>query len=518
MVDFYRYLALFFSIFLITGLLFHRREKTSPTSPFSLPIIGHLHLLKQPLCKTLETFSLKHGPIFSLQLGCRTYLVVSSPSAVEDCFIKNDIVFANRPRSMASDHLSYNNSSFLLAAYGQLWRSLLRLATIEVFSQKSLQKFCKIREEEVCSIVHLIMKKLSNGQPQHIDLTYLFSLLVFNIILRVNIGKKFIGEEISSTVVGKQRVKEIEDTFKPSLSLTNICDFFPIMKWIGYGGLEKRILKLNNKRDEFLQGLIEEIRGKKISSCNTETVWDFEERMSFVERLLSLQESEPEFYSEDVIKSTASIMFVAGTDTSANTLEWTMSLLLNHPQVLEKLRKEIDCHVGHGRLLKESDLPNLPYLRCVINEMLRLYPIAPLLLPHFSSEDCTVGGYHIPRGTTLLVNAWAIHRDPNVWEELTKFKPERFQEMMVDGDKEGSTLRFKFIPFGVGRRACHGDGMGFRTVSLAVGTLVHCFNWERVGVELVDMGQSFGIALSKSRPLEAVCSPRYRMIDLLSQL
>ncbi|PON48895.1 Cytochrome P450, E-class, group I [Parasponia andersonii] len=163
------------------------------------------------------------------------------------------------------------------------------------------------------------------------------------------------------------------------------------------GGLEKRIVRLNNKRDEFLQGLLEEIRRKKISSCNTETVWDFEERMSFVERMLSLQESEPEFYSEDVIKSTVS----------------------------------------------ESDLPNLTYLCCVINETLRLYPTAPLLLPHFSSEDCTVGGYHIPRGITLLVIAWAIHRDPKVWEEPTKFKPDMFQEMMVDDNKEGSTLPFQ---------------------------------------------------------------------------
>ena len=209
------------------------------------------------------------------------------------------------------------------------------------------------------------------------------------------------------------------------------------------------------------------------------------------------------------------ILFIAGTDTSMNTMEWAMSLLLNHPQVIEKLRKEIDCHVGHGRMLRESDLPKLPYLRCVINETLRLYPTAPMLLPHFSSEDCTVGGYHIPRGTTLMVNAWAIHRDPKVWDEPTKFKPERF-EGMIEGEREG--FNFKFIPFGVGRRVCPGEGMGFRSVSLAVGTLIHCFDWERVGEELVDMAQDSGITLSKSRPLEAVCCPRRNMINLLSQL
>ncbi|PON54224.1 Cytochrome P450, E-class, group I [Parasponia andersonii] len=188
---------------------------------------------------------------------------------------------------------------------------------------------------------------------------------------------------------------------------------------------------------------------------------------------------------------------------------------VNHPQVLEKLRKEIDCHVGHGRLLRESDIPKLPYLRCVINETLRLYPIAPLLLPHLSSEGCTVGGYHSPRGTTLMVNAWATHRDPKVWDEPTRFKPERF-EGMIDGDREG--FNFKFIPFRVGRRACPGEGMVFRTVSLAVGMLIHCFDWERVGRELVDMGQGFGITLSKNRPLEAVCYPRRTLIDLLTRL
>ncbi len=87
---------------------------------------------------------------------------------------------------------------------------------------------------------------------------------------------------------------------------------------------------------------------------------------------------------------------------------------LNHPEVLKKVKAEIDSQVGCGRLLNDSDFAKLPYLRCVINETLRLYPPQPLLLPHFSSEDCIVGGFHIPRGTILLVNAWFMHRDPNL--------------------------------------------------------------------------------------------------------
>ena len=172
-------------------------------------------------------------------------------------------------------------------------------------------------------------------------------------------------------------------------------------------------------------------------------------------------------------------MLVGGTDTTTTTLEWAMSLLLNHPEVLKKVKAEIDSQVGCGRLLNDSDFAKLPYLRCVINETLRLYPPQPLLLPHFSSEDCIVGGFHIPRGTILLVNAWFMHRDPNLWEEPTKFKPERFEA--TNGEREG----FKYIPFGIMRRACPGAGMGTRVISLALGELIQCFDWERVGEEMV---------------------------------
>ena len=175
------------------------------------------------------------------------------------------------------------------------------------------------------------------------------------------------------------------------------------------------------------------------------------------------------------------VVIYAGTDTSSVTLEWTMSLLLNHPKVLEKARAEIDGHVESGRLIDDSDLTKLPYLRSVMNEMLRLYPTAPLLLPQLSSKDCSMCEFDIPRGTTVMVNVWALHRDPKVWEEVTKFKPERFEGMEVK-EIDG----FKFPPFGVGRRACLGAALG-NIMSLALGVLIQCFEWERVDAEKVDM-------------------------------
>ncbi|GKB27944.1 cytochrome P450 81E8-like protein [Tanacetum coccineum] len=109
-------------------------------------------------------------------------------------------------------------------------------------------------------------------------------------------------------------------------------------------------------------------------------------------------------------------MLVAGTETPYLTQEWAMSLLLNHPNTMKKIKNEIDTHVGTERLLQENDLEILGYLQNVINESLRLYPTLPMLLPREASQDTKIGGYFVPSGTMLMVNAWAIQRDPVLWE------------------------------------------------------------------------------------------------------
>lgn len=193
-------------------------------------------------------------------------------------------------------------------------------------------------------------------------------------------------------------------------------------------------------------------------------------------------------------------MIIAGTDTSGGTLEWAMANLLNHPEVLKKARTEIDQQVGADRFVEEQDIVKLPYLQNIMSETLRLYPVVPLLLPHMASEECTVAGYHVPRGTMILVNAWAIHRDPKMWEEPEKFKPERFE-------KEGEDK--KMLSFGMGRRACPGSGLAQRLVTLALGSLVQCFEWERAGEEYVDMTEAEkGNIMRKATPLKAMCRAR----------
>lgn len=209
---------------------------------------------------------------------------------------------------------------------------------------------------------------------------------------------------------------------------------------------------------------------------------------------------------------TFQVMLSAGSDTSAGTMEWALSNLLNNSKTILQAQEEIDTNVGQSRLIEESDIAKLPYLYGIMKETLRMYPVAPVLVPHESSEECSIGGFHVPRGTMLLVNMWAIQNDPNLWEEPSKFKPERFQGLEEERDK------YMLLPFGAGRRGCPGEGLAMRIFGLALGTLIQCFEWKRVGDEMVDMSEGVGLTMPKAQPLLAMYRPRPVMTKLLSQL
>ncbi|XP_039034796.1 cytochrome P450 81D11-like [Hibiscus syriacus] len=252
--------------------------------------------------------------------------------------------------------------------------------------------------------------------------------------------------------------------------------------------------------DRLLQKLIDEHRYKKLENNNN--IYN-----STIDHLLNLQQSDPHYYTDEIIKGLMLVLIFAGTDTSAVTLEWAMSNLLNHPEVLRRAKAEIDSEIGEENLIDESDLPKLKYLQSIIHETLRLYPAVPLLLPHVPSSDCTIGGYDVPRGTIVLVNAWSIHRDPNSWEDPTSFKPERFEnDEKLGGDDDLGT--HKLMPFGLGRRACPGAGQAQRVVGLTLGALIQCFEWERIDGKVIDMVEGRGGTMPKAHPLKALCKAR----------
>ncbi|XP_061339983.1 cytochrome P450 81E8-like isoform X2 [Gastrolobium bilobum] len=485
-------------LFLLTlNFLFPtRRFRNLPPGPSCLPIIGNLHQLKHPLHRTFQRLSQKHGQVFSLWFGSRFVVVVSSPSVVQECFTQNDTILANRPPFLTGKHIGYNFTAVTVAPYGDHWRNLRRIISLEVLSTHRINSFLGIRMDEIMKIVQKLARD-STRDFAKVELKSLFSEMTFNIIMRMISGKRYYGEDCDVTDV--EEARKFRELMKELISFggtSNPAEFVGVLRLFDFDNLEKRLKSISSRNDAFLQGLLDEHRSGK-QSANT-----------MIDHLLSLQQSQPEYYTDQIIKGIILVMLLGGTETSATTLEWAMSALLNHPEVLKKAMDEIDTHTGQDRLLDESDISKIPYLQNIIYETFRLHPAFPLLAPHFSSKDCTIGGYNVPKGTILLVNAWAIHRDSQLWSDPIQFKPERFE-------KEGEAD--KLIPFGLGRRACPGAGLGQRTVGLTLGLLIQCFQWKRVSEKEIDMTEGKGATTPKLIPLEAMCKARPTIINKVFQ-
>lgn len=189
-------------------------------------------------------------------------------------------------------------------------------------------------------------------------------------------------------------------------------------------------------------------------------------------------------------------MTAAATDTTSVSLEWIMSELMKNPNVMAKAQAEIRKIAGKKPMVTEDDLNGIEYIRAVIKEVMRLHPPAPLLVPHESITTVEIHGYKIPAKTKLIINGWAIGRDPQIWEAPDEFRPERF----IDSEVDFRGNNFQFIPFGAGRRMCPGMNFAMVTIELALANLLYRFDWRLHGTDL-DMDEGVGISVPRKTPL-----------------
>ena len=197
--------------------------------------------------------------------------------------------------------------------------------------------------------------------------------------------------------------------------------------------------------------------------------------------------------------------FAAGTDTTSTFLEWAMTELLRHPRVLKKVQIEVR-EVLKGKDDIADDFEKMLYLKAVMKETFRLHPPIPLLVPRQAREDVKVMGYDIAAGTMVIIDAWAIGRDPALWDEPEEFRPERFLNSPIDF----KGLDFQLIPFGAGRRGCPGITFAMAVNELVLANLLHKFDWALPGgakAEDLDITECPGVAIHRRIPLLAIATP-----------
>ncbi|KAL7264032.1 hypothetical protein ACSBR1_002065 [Camellia fascicularis] len=449
-----------------------------PPGPATLPVVGNILKLGDKPHESLAELVKTHGPTMSLKLGQLTTIVVSSSTTAKQILQKQDFAFSTRsiPDSLhAHDH---NHYSVAWLPVADRWRSLRKIMTSNMFSGNRLDANQYLRRQKVEELISYVGKCCQEGVAVDIGRIAFttFLILLSNTLFWVDLA----DPSHDSSKEFKELVSNImEEAGKP-----NLVDYFPALVKIDPQGMRGRMRVHFAKIIQLFGRLIDE-------RSELRKLGKTREGNDVLDVLLDINEQNNEEIDRTHIEHLFLDLFAAGTDTTSNTVEWAMAELLQNPETSKKAKAELEQPIGKGKLVEESDISRLPYLQAIVKETSRIHPPVPFLIPRKVETDVEVCGYIVPQGAQVLVNAWAIGRDPSIWPYPTSFMPERFLSSEIDLRSQDFELIIRMVP-------------------MMLGSFINSFDWKLEGVIAprdLDMEEKVGITLQKvqkAQPLRAV--------------
>ncbi|XP_078484970.1 cytochrome P450 2U1-like isoform X1 [Ciona intestinalis] len=448
----------FFTAFLAL-CYWYKRPSNFPPGPRGVPFLGVIPFLGNYPARVMRKWSRNYGPVMSVRMGSRDLVVLNSHESIQKALVKQSQNFSGRPNLPALTQVT-DGLGLATLDYTDDWKTQHRfgLTTLRGFGVGKRSMEDRI-VEEVAYLNDAI--RSHNGKP--FDILGILGNAVSNNTCSVVMGRRFDYDN--------KRFKKIIAllsglfTNPKSNSTIILVLFMPFLMKI------PPFSRINNKRVDSIneiKRLLREIVHEHELSFDKDDIRDFMDAFIAEQKKNDKHSSFTDLQLLQYVRD----LFVAGTETTTSTLRWSILCLIHNPEMQEKLRKEISKVIGQDRVPAMSDKTQMPYTCAFMQEVFRYRTLVPLSLFHVTNDDVSLNGYSIPKGTTVLPNLWAAHNDPDVWDEPSKFKPERHL------DEKGNFVQSKHvIPFSVGPRHCLGEQLARMEIFIFLVSMVQKFEF-----------------------------------------
>ncbi|TFK80092.1 cytochrome P450 [Polyporus arcularius HHB13444] len=430
-----------------------------PPGPPGLPIVGNLFDIPRTTPWIgYRDMSKKYGSLMCLRALGRTVIVIGDARTAVDLLEKRSVTYADRP-VLNVVRLTGWDWNFVFARYGQRWRERRRMFW-QYFRPDAV---CNYRERQRDGVQRLLSGLLASPQKLSEHLRFSLTAIVLGSIYGMEIA-----EEDPHIATFEKGLESIEFLISSSL-----LEYVPaivgrVPAWLPGTGVLRRVAEIREAVSSIRNtpwGYSKDAsRTGDRQHCIAHSII---ERLSHAEDEVNLAHAQ-----EDIAKDAAGTAYAAAVDTQFATLQRFFVAMSLYPDVQRKAQAELEQVIGQNRMPEAEDRDRLPYVNALIKETLRWYPALPTGVARSALTDDEYNGYRIPKGATVILNAWAIMHDDKVYPDPERFSPERF---LKDGAVDPEVMDPASLVFGIGRRICPGRYFADTTMFALIASVLHSF-------------------------------------------
>ncbi|XP_055353572.1 cytochrome P450 2J6-like [Paramacrobiotus metropolitanus] len=477
---------------LLAAVFLRRRNPKLPPGPTGLPVLGNLLNLGSNPPEQLAKWSKEYGGVMSVQLGIRDMVMITDADTAKTVF--NDENTAGRDQYFILNTILKGKG--LAASEGELWREHRRFA---LSTLRDLGMGKTWFEDDILENIGNVCQIFRDHANQPFDPHRHLTLAISNAICALVFGRRFEHTD--------EKFLHLSNLFEENLRILNVIapiQFLPFLRYVPFG-------KIHDTWNEFFGNVGEIQRFVKCLIESHKSRPDFqskiEEKGDYIDNFFIVQNQEKaksdSTFTEEQLTVSLLNLFAAGTSTTNSTILWAFIYMVKYPEVQKKVHEEIDNKIGRDRPIRMEDRPSLHYCDAVTLEVQRLGSVAPMGVPHTNIDEMKINGYEIPARSLLVLNTYAMHRDPRYWSHPKDFHPEHFL------DKDGSVFIPKgFAPFGIGKRSCPGESLAKMETYLFFTNIMQRFSVSAVPGNEPDPNNFSVSFLRTPKPYEIIFTPR----------